>query len=256
MTPHVAAFERAVRVLIVDDQIIVREGLRMLLESMDQIRVVGEAASREDALEKARQTQPDVILLDLDLGGNSSSGKDCLPELIQQCPTSRVLILTGTHNHQLHYEAVRHGASGLVHKLEASSRLGDAIRKVNQGEVWLDGSLMADVLHEFWQLNDMARTDSFPKPPANGLTTSEQPGPREIPPEEASKIDQLTNREREVIELIGKGMRNQQIADHLFISVITVRHHLSSVFSKLGVGDRFELAIYSYRYGLARIPAL
>lgn len=252
MNPPVVAVDRAVRVLIVDDQIIVREGLRMLLESMDRIRVVGEAATREDALEKARHTQPDVILLDLDLGGKSSSGKDCLPELIRQCPSSRVLVLTGTHNHQLHFDAIRLGASGLVHKLEASSRLGDAIRKVNQGEVWLDGTLMADVLHEFWHLNDTGRADLDTNLQTNGASTPSIS--TEIPPEETEKIVQLTNREREVIELIGKGMRNQQIADHLFISVITVRHHLSSIFSKLGVGDRFELAIYAYKYGLARLP--
>jgi len=255
MNPPVVAAGRAVRVLIVDDQLIVREGLRMLLESMDLISVVGEASTREDAMDKARQTQPDVILLDLDLGGQSS-GRECLPELLHASPSSRVLVLTGTHNHELHFEAIRLGASGLVHKLEASSRLGDAIRKVNLGEVWLDGSLMADVLQELWHLNKSGNSNHSSNSLNNGSSRMDQPGSSEIPPKEASKIDQLTNREREVIELIGKGMRNQQIADHLFISVITVRHHLSSIFSKLGVGDRFELAIYAYRHGLARIPTI
>jgi DNA-binding NarL/FixJ family response regulator len=125
------------------------------------------------------------------------------------------------------------------------------------GEVWLNGELMTKVINDFRQARARASTE---KPieeaakteaaPASGLRS---PVSKRDEYEEV-KIARLTDREREVIGLVGRGMRNQQIADKLCISVITVRHHLTSVFSKLEVGDRFELAIYSFRHGLAKPP--
>jgi DNA-binding NarL/FixJ family response regulator len=133
----------------------------------------------------------------------------------------------------------------------------NAIRKVLAGEVWLNSQLMTKVVNDFRQARANALMETSNegdvKTAAEPATGWQSPVPKRDAYEEV-KIARLTDREREVIELIGQGMRNQQIADKLCISVITVRHHLTSIFSKLELGDRFELAIYSFRHGLARPP--
>ncbi len=254
MKPGVSTASQTIRILLIDDQAIVREGLRLLLESQSGLAVVAEAGNCAEAITAARQSQPDVVLLDLDLDGRN--GHDCLTELLTVAPQTRVLILTGTPDLDLHREAIYKGAMGLVRKLEAAEVLLKAIKKIYAGEVWLDGAMMARLLNDLWRVRGGQIAD-----PANPLHNSEREVAQTLhskvhhpPPEEAVKIAHLTDREREVVLLVGHGLRNQQIADRLFISVITVRHHLSSIFSKLDVEDRFELAIYSYRYGLAELP--
>jgi DNA-binding NarL/FixJ family response regulator len=239
-----------IRILLIDDQAIVREGLRMLLESHPGIAVVGEASDCRQAVALVKQAQPDVILLDLDLG--NAGGHDCLEELTSLAPESRVLVLTGLYDLDLHQAAVSRGAMGLVRKLEAAEVLVKAIKKVYAGEVWLDGALMARLLEELWR--ERERESSSPPNPERQITLGAPSQTTQVSPEERVKIALLTDREREVVTLIGEGLRNRQIADRLCISVITVRHHLSSIFSKLGVSDRFELAIYAYRNGLAKLP--
>lgn len=241
-----------IRILLIDDQAIVREGLRMLLESHPGIVVVGEASDCRQAIVLVKQAQPDVILLDLDLG--NAGGHDCLEELTSLSPESRVLVLTGLYDLDLHQAAISRGAMGLVRKLEAAEVLVKAIKKVYAGEVWLDGALMARLLEELWRERESSNTAYFPPNSERQITRGTQPQTIQVSPEERVKIALLTDREREVVTLIGEGLRNQQIADRLCISVITVRHHLSSVFSKLDVSDRFELAIYAYRNGLAKLP--
>jgi DNA-binding NarL/FixJ family response regulator len=257
MKTGVGTVSQTIRILLVDDQAIVREGLKLLLESQPGLAVVAEAANCAEAVASARLSQPDVVLLDLDLG--ESKGHDCLTELLNAAPQTRVLVLTGTPDLDLHHDAIYKGAMGLVRKLEAADVLVKAIRKVFAGEVWLDGALMARLLGDLWR----ARSGNGAGEIHDGMALLTNPE-REIvqtlpsvqlpPADEAVKIAQLTDREREVVTLVGEGLRNQQIADRLFISVITVRHHLSSIFSKLEVEDRFELAIYAYRYGLAQLP--
>jgi DNA-binding NarL/FixJ family response regulator len=144
-----------------------------------------------------------------------------------------------------------------VRKIEGPETLVNAIRKVLAGEVWLNSELMTKVITDFRQTRANASTET---PGEEGVKTAAAPAlgwKSQISKRdeyEEVKIARLTDREREVIELVGQGMRNQQIADKLCISVITVRHHLTSIFSKLEVGDRFELAIYSFRHGLAKPP--
>jgi DNA-binding NarL/FixJ family response regulator len=249
---------QTIRLLLVDDQIIVREGLRLLLENQTGLAVAGEAANCQDAVALAAREHPDIILLDLDLG--SSHGLDCLPELLAVAPKARVLILTGVYDLDIHHQAISRGAVGIVRKMEAADILVKAIRKVHSGEVWLDGALMARVLNDLWRVRgghalEVAGTAGLPlNLHQREMTEMWHHHVPPLTPDEAARIDQLTEREREVIGLIGEGLRNQQIADRLSISVITVRHHLSSIFSKLNVGDRFELAIYAYRHGLAKLP--
>ena len=217
------------RVLIIDDHAIVRTGLRMLLESQSGIAVVGEAANHADALAVAVREQPDIILLDLDLDGESSL--DCLPELLTAAGEARVLILTGVRNPELHRRAVHLGAMGLVLKEKAAEVLLQAIEKVHAGEVWLEGTMIASVLRERTHARDTQQADP-----------------------EVTKLASLTEREREVTALVGQGLRNKQVAERLFISETTVRHHLTAIFAKLGVADRLGLVIYAYRHSLARPP--
>ncbi len=220
---------QSIRVLIVDDHGIVRAGLRMLLESQPGTTVVGEAANGAEALALATRLQPDVIVLDLDLGEENAI--ESIPTLLSAAPAARILILTGVRDSEAHREAVRRGAMGLVLKERAAETLLQAIAKVGAGEVWLEPTMIARVLGEL---------------------TRPQPAQHTSP--EAAKIATLTEREREVITLVGNGLRNKQIAERLYISEATVRHHLTAVFAKLGVTDRFELALYAYQHGLAKPP--
>lgn len=246
---------QSIRILLIDDQTIVREGLRMLLDSQSGMTVVGEASDPLEATSLAQREQPDLIILDLDLG--NASGLDCLEKLNSVASKSKVLVLTGLSDLNQHLLAISTGAVGVVNKLEASEALIKAIRKVHSGEAWLDDTLTARLLEEFWSLQksrNSPRAYSFPRS-ENQFAEVPHSAETQVPPEENAKIALLTEREKEVVVLIGEGLRNQQIADRLSISIITVRHHLSSIFSKLSVSDRFELAIYAYRHGLAKLPS-
>lgn len=243
------------KILIIEDEEIVREGVSLLVENQPGFRVVGMASAIKDAINIAKREQPDVALLDIKLG--EDDGIDCLSELQAVSPKTRVLVLTGLSDLETHYAAVSGGAMGIVRKIEGAETLVNAIKKVLAGEVWLSGELMAKVLDDFRRVKTIASLQ------ASGAMTEgagvdvalkwRLPLSRRDEYEEV-KIARLTDREREVVELVGQGMRNQQIADKLCISVITVRHHLTSIFSKLEVGDRFELAIYAFRHGLAKPP--
>ena len=221
---------QSIRILIVDDHGIVRAGLRMLLESQLGITVVGEAATCAEALALATRIQPDVIVLDLDLGGENAV--ESIPALLHATPEARILVLTGVRDPEAHRQAIRQGAIGLVLKEKAAETLLQAIARVRAGEVWLEPTMIARVLGEL---------------------TRPQASPQTSP--EAAKVATLTEREREVITLIGEGLRNKHIAVRLYISEATVRHHLTAIFAKLDVSDRFELAIYSYQHGLAKPPS-
>ena len=216
-----------IRILLIDDHALVRTALHMLIESGPGLHIVGEAANRSEALAIAVREQPDIVLLDLDLGG--SSGLDFLPELLAAASQTRVLVLTSVCDPELHRRAVCLGAKGVVLKEKTAEVLFKAIEKVYAGEVWLERSMIAAVLDE---LNGTKQVGS-----------------------EKAKIATLTPRECEVISLIGQGLRNKKIAQSLFISETTVRHHLTSIFDKLGVSERLELVIYAYRHDLAKIPS-
>jgi len=218
--------ERPITIMIVDDHVVIRSGLRMLIEHDQNMRVVAMAGNQEEALERAASETPDVIILDLLLGDEDAL--TFLPELCQSSPRSRVLILTGVQSPDSHRRAIRRGAMGIVLKEHAADQLLKAIKKVNDGEVWIERSMVGDMIQE------------LSRPPM-------------VDPEMV-KIESLTEREREVISLVGEGLKNKQVGERLFISETTVTHHLSSVFSKLDVSDRLELIIYAFRHGLAKMP--
>ena len=215
-----------IKVLIVDDHAVVRAGLRMLIDQDPDMEVTGLAGNRSEALAAATSEQPNIIILDIVLGDDD--GLSFLPELRAVAGNARVLVLTGLRGPESQRRAMRAGAMGIVLKEHAAEVLIKAIKKVHQGEVWLDRLAMGSVLQE--------------------ISENKQPEP------DKEKIASLTEREREVIGLVGEGLKNKQIASRLFISETTVTHHLSSVFSKLEVSDRLELIIYAFRHGLAKMP--
>jgi len=209
----------------VDDHAIVRAGLRLLIAKNPGIVVVGEAASLTEAVSTAARTQPDIILLDLMMGGED--GLDYLTTLLSASKKSRLIILTGALDPNLHHRAVQLGALGVVLKDKAPEVLIKAIERVDAGEVWLDRKSIATILGE------------MTNPSKGGTIRSE-----------GEKIASLTARERQVVALVLQGLRNREIAGRLSVSPVTIRHHLSSIFGKLAVSDRFELIIYSYNHGL------
>jgi DNA-binding NarL/FixJ family response regulator len=221
--------ESAIRVVLVDDHAVVRTGLTLIIEKHDDLRVIGEAATREEALALVVAEQPDIILLDLDLG--EDSGLKMIPELAESAPESRIIALTGLRDPKILRDAVKLGAMGIVKKEEAASDIIQAIREVEKGSAWLDRSMMGQVLSDI----------VAPK-------TKKDP--------EMDRIATLTDREREVVGLVGEGLKSKDVAERLFISETTVRHHLTSIFSKLEVSDRVELMLFSYRNGLAKAPPL
>jgi DNA-binding NarL/FixJ family response regulator len=217
---------KSIRVLLIDDHVVMRMGLRMLIENQPGLKVVGEATDRGGAILSAAREQPDIILLDLDLG--DENGLDLLPELRAAAKGARVIVLTGIRNPAEHQQAVRLGATGMVLKEQAVDTLVKAIECVHAGETWLDPALVANVLAE----RSRARGEDAAS--------------------DAPRIAALTEREREVIALIGEGLKNRQIGERLSISETTVVHHLTSIFAKLGVANRLELVTYAYRHGLAK----
>jgi two-component system nitrate/nitrite response regulator NarL len=219
-----------IRLVLVDAHAIPRAGLRLLLESQPEFRVVGEAADGSTALTLATQAQPDVILLDLIPGEHGEI--PLLADWRTTVPHARVLVLTSEPSPHFHQQTIRLGARGVVHTEQSPETLFQAITQVHAGGVWLNPSLLAALLDELAPHKKRALQD----------------------PEDA-KIATLSPREREVITCIGEGLRNQEIARQLFISETTVRHHLTSIFQKLQVADRLELVIYAYRHGLAPLPS-
>lgn len=219
------AVPSTIRVFLLGEHALIRAGLKMLIESRAGLTVVGEAATYSDA-RAAGLREADIILLDSDLDGTANL--DFLHEMVASAKPARLLVLTGTADLEAHYCAMRLGAMGLVLKERPADVLVKAIEKVYAGEVWLDRSAVARVLRGV----------------SNGRSEDA----------DGARIASLTERERDVIAVIGEGLKNRQIAERLFISETTVRHHLSSIFEKLGVSDRLELLVYAYRHKLAKPP--
>jgi DNA-binding NarL/FixJ family response regulator len=209
-----------------------RAGLRLLIESRPGLKVIGEAGAREEAIALVVSEQPDIILLVLDPG--DSICLDFLPDLLTCAPGVRVIVLTGIRDQEVHLQALRLGALGVVLKDQPKETILEAIEKVHAGEAWLNGGTIAKVLAQISSSQNRAGEQNG----ANPLDT------------EAAMIASLTKREREIINLISQGLKNQQIADRLFISEGTVRNHLTVIYEKLGVTDRFGLIIYATSRGL------
>jgi DNA-binding NarL/FixJ family response regulator len=219
-----------IKVSIIEDHGIVRAGLRMLLDNQPGIEVVSESSSVTAVLTDEKQPKPDIILLDLDLG--TEHGADFLPQLFARFAPVKVVVLTAIPDMQAHLRAVRAGASGIVMKEQAPESLVQAILAVNSGDAWLGRALTAAALSKFCEASIIDKLDP-----------------------EAAKIALLTAREKEIVALVTEGMNSQRIAEKLSISEATVRNHLTSILAKLGLANKFELAVFAFRNRLNVSPA-
>jgi DNA-binding NarL/FixJ family response regulator len=213
--------EDSIRVLIADDHPLFRDGMRGLLGSLPDMEVVGEASSGEQAIELARELQPDVILMDIKMPG--INGIEATREILHASPRIGVLVVTMFEDDDSVFAAMRTGARGYLLKDSSGQEVGHAIRAVASGEA-IFGPGVAHRLISFF---------SAPSPAVS----------RRIFPE-------LTRREEEVLSLVAQGKSNQQIAKELFLSLKTVRNHVSNIFLKLQVADRAQAVIRAREAGL------
>jgi two-component system, NarL family, response regulator LiaR len=212
----------AIRVMLVDDHAVVREGLWAMLETKPGIEVIGEAADGEEAVERARRLKPDVILMDIIMP--KKNGVCAIREIREFQPESRILVLSSAADDILVAESLRAGAMGYLLKTAMPNELVDAIKHVHAGETPLDPVVARNLVNKL--------TDPLPSVPLNDI---------------------LTDRELEVLLLVARGMSNNEIARKLGISVRTVGTHISHILSKAGVENRTQLALIALRQGLVSL---
>lgn len=210
-----------IRIVICDDQEVVREGLRTILELVPDFDIVAVAADGAAAIEAVESKQVDLVLMDLRMP--VMNGVQATTELRKTHPEVHVLVLTTYADEKWVLDAIRAGAAGYLLKDAPRSRLVDAIRGTIDGETHLDPSVAGGLL----------------------VKLAQQPSP-----DETKLADDLTEREREVLALLGKGLNNAEIAERLFLSEGTVRNYVSGVLAKLGVHDRTQAAVLAVRHGL------
>ncbi len=207
-----------IKVLIVDDHALLREGIRSLLASHDDIEVVGEAANGSEAIEKVREVDPDVILMDIAMP--IMDGLEATRRIRKQNPKIKIIILTQYDRKDYVLSSIKSGAAGFIPKNVIISELVSAIRTAYSGDAFLHPSVAKMVIEDYL---------------------------RQVEP---SPYDRLTDREREVLKLVAEGLTNQEIADLLSVSVKTVLGHRTSLMEKLGIHNRTELIKYAIRKGL------
>jgi two-component system response regulator DegU len=213
-----------IKVMVVDDHSLIREGLKKLLSLEADLLVVGEAQHGDEVIEKALALQPDVILLDINLPGKN--GIELTGELKEKLPEVKVLVLT-VDAEQVHvHKIIKAGALGYLLKDVEPAMLTEAIRTVARGDAYIQPCLLSKLLSEFRQL----MLDEAPPAPPDCFG--------------------LTQRELEIINYIASGRTNKEIAEALFISEKTVKNHVSSILRKMALGDRTQVAIYAYKQGM------
>ena len=212
-----------VRVLVVDDQPLVRSGFRMILDERDDLELVGEAADGEQGIELARELDPDVILMDVRMP--NLDGVEATRRLVEAGTRARILVLTTFDLDEYVYAAVRSGASGFLLKDVEPTELVDAIRVVAAGNSLFGPAATQRLVERF---------AGTPEPLNEGA------------------LERLTEREREILRLLAGGLSNAELAEKLFLSETTVKTHVSAVLRKLGVRDRVQAVIASYDAGLVR----
>jgi DNA-binding NarL/FixJ family response regulator len=211
----------SIRVLVADDQSMVRAGFRMLLSGEEDIEVVAEASNGLEAIEKAERFGPTVVLMDIRMP--ELDGLEATRRILASDPDARVLILTTFDLDEYVYEALRAGASGFVLKDDPPEQLIAAIRTVAAGAALLSPTVTKRVIRQF------SRT------------------PRPTPPKE---LDELSERERDVFRLMVRGLSNAEIGQELYISETTVKTHVTHILSKLGLRDRVQAVVLAYQTGV------
>ena len=215
-----------IRILLVDDHAVVRAGLRMLLSADSELEIVGEAETGVMALERAKELQPDVVLMDISMP--DMNGIEATRRLKCSCPSVTVLALTMHEDDQYFFEMLSAGASGYVPKRAAPNDLVAAIHAVSNGGVFLFPSVARMLVRDYLQR-------------------------REGSGEGGTPFDNLTAREREVLTLIAQGSSNQEIAEKLVISIHTVNRHRENIMTKLDLHNRVELVHYAIEKGLIEV---
>ncbi|HMZ50839.1 response regulator transcription factor [Candidatus Sumerlaeota bacterium] len=219
--------EREIRLLVADDHTIVRQGLRKLLETEPGVEVVGEATDGRDAVTKAMDLMPDIVLMDLSMPG--LHGLEATRQITKRLPKTRVLILSMHKNEAYVLQALQSGASGFVLKDSASEEVLTAIRSVSRGDSYLSPSISRVLIEDYLRLST---------PGAGGAK---------------SLYDTLTVREREIFQLLAEGLKNQEIAERLHVSVKTVETHRAHIMEKLNLNNIAELVKYSIEIGIVQL---
>ncbi|NUL07725.1 response regulator transcription factor, partial [Streptomyces lunaelactis] len=209
-----------IRVLIVDDQMMVREGFSVLLNAMPDIEVIGEAVNGREAVTKVAELAPDVVLMDIRMP--ELNGIEATREIVAAHSESKVLVLTTFDLDEYVYQALRAGASGFLLKDASARQLADGVRVVAAGEALLAPTVTRRLITEFSKLSQT------PRPPA------------------LAQVGELTERETEVLVLIAQGLSNAEIASRLVVAESTIKTHVSRVLVKLGLRDRTQAAVFAY----------
>jgi DNA-binding NarL/FixJ family response regulator len=213
----------SVRVVLVDDQALIRTGFKMILESEDDIEVVGEASDGEQAISMTRSVRPDVVLMDVQMP--TMDGLEATGRIVRDANIpSRIVILTTFERDDYVFEALRAGASGFLLKNAPSEELVHAVRVVAAGDALLAPSVTRKVI------------EGFIRRPAHRINEVE--------------LRRLTERETEILQLLATGKSNSELAAHLFVGEGTIKTHVSSVLTKLGLRDRMQAVIFAYESGL------
>ena len=220
----------SIRVLIADDQPVVRDGLAMLLGLIDDVEIVATAADGVEAVERAREEQPDVVLIDLRMP--RLEGAEATREILATLPDTGVLVLTTYADDEFLFPALEAGARGYLTKDATAEEIERALRAVAAGQTHLDAAIQQRLV--------TAALDRAPHTPS---------GAAYVPPSEPP--DELTPREVEVLKLIAAGLSNSEIADKLVLSNATIKTHVNRIFYKTGARDRAQAVRYAYQHGLA-----
>jgi DNA-binding NarL/FixJ family response regulator len=214
-----------ISVLIADDQDLVREGLRMLLEAEPDLTVVGEAGTGSQALAQARLLDPDVILMDVRMP--QMNGIEATTRLVHTGCRARILMLTTFNLDEYVYHALKAGASGFLLKDASREQLTAAVRAVSAGESLLAPAITRRLIEDFCR---------GPAPSGTAATTA----------------GSLSERELDVVRLVAQGRSNAEIAAGLYLSEATVKSHVARILAKLGLRDRVQIAVYAYEHGIVR----
>jgi DNA-binding NarL/FixJ family response regulator len=213
----------SISVVLVDDQALIRTGFKMILESEDDIEVVGEASDGEQAISMARSVRPDVVLMDVQMP--TMDGLEATGRIVREVTIpSRIVILTTFERDDYIFEALRAGASGFLLKNAPSEELVHAVRVVAAGDALLAPSVTRKVI------------EGFIRRPAHRSHEVE--------------LRRLTERETEILQLLATGKSNSELANHLFVGEGTIKTHVSNVLTKLGLRDRMQAVIFAYESGL------
>ena len=213
-----------IRVLVVDDHAMFREGIRALLEGYDDVEVVGEATTGREAIEKVHQLAPQVVLMDIAMP--VMGGLEATRRIQKESPDARVLVLTQYEDSEYILSLLRAGARGYISKIATASELVSAIRALHKGQYFLYPSAATTLIEEYLMRVGGGKTE----------------------------YERLTDREREILQLVAEGRTNSEIAGGLFISVKTVLRHRTNIMEKLGFHNRTELIKYAISKGLIEMP--